>query len=112
MVVYVLLLVGGLTAVHRFDLQGVLRYVVVLLPLLPVIAIAPAVLRYFRDTDEFERQLTSESLAIAAGVTAVYSITCGFLESAGTPRISAWYTWLVVMGTWAIARIVLRWRYR
>lgn len=110
--VYLVLLVGGLYAVRHLGVQGNLRYVLLLLPLAPVFAIVPALLRYLHDTDEFDRQLTMESLSVAAGVTAVYAITCGFLEVAGMPPVSAWFTWLVVMGTWAVARIVLRLRYR
>jgi hypothetical protein len=112
MSLYVLLLVGSILAVQRLNVEGAWRYLLILLPLLPVAAIVPAVVRYVRDTDEFERQLTTESLAIAAGVTAVFSVTYGFLESAGLPHLSAWYTWLVVMGSWGVARVALRWRYR
>jgi hypothetical protein len=110
--VYLLLLVGGLYAVQHLNVLGNLRYVLLLLPLAPVFAIVPAVLRYLHDTDEFDRQLTMESLSVAAGVTAAYSITCGFLEVAGMQPVSAWFTWFVVMGTWGIVRIVLRLRYR
>jgi hypothetical protein len=110
--VYLVLLVGGLYAVQHLNVAGNLRYVLLLLPLAPVLAIVPAVLRYLHDTDEFDRRLTMESLSVAAGVTAVYSITCGFLEVAGMQPVSAWFTWLVVMGTWGIVRIVLRLRYR
>jgi hypothetical protein len=112
MSLYVLLLVGSILAVQRLNVEGAWRYLLILLPLLPVATIVPAVVRYVRDTDEFERQLTTESLAIAAGVTAVFSVTYGFLESAGLPHLSAWYTWLVVMGSWGVARVALRWRYR
>jgi hypothetical protein len=112
LIVYVILLTASVIAVQHLNVQGAWRYLLILLPLLPVAAIVPAVLRYFRDTDEFERGIMTESLAIAAGVTAVFSVTYGFLESAGLPRLSAWYTWLVVMGSWAIARILLRRRYQ
>ncbi len=112
MSLYVLLLVGSILAVQRLKVEGAWRYLLILLPLLPVATIVPAVVGYVRDTDEFERQLTTESLAIAAGVTAVFSVTYGFLESAGLPHLSAWYTWLVVMGSWSVARVALRWRYR
>jgi amino acid transporter len=112
MLLYILLLFGSILAVQRLNVEGAWRFVLILIPLLPVAAVVPAVFRYVRDTDEFERQLTTESLAIAAGVTAVFSVTYAFLESAGLPHLSAWYTWLVVMGSWGIARVTLRWRYR
>lgn len=112
MVAYVVVLVSVLEAIQHFHMTGNGRFVLLLLPLIPVIAIVPAVLSYYRDTDEFEQRITVQSLAIAAGVTAVCSVTYGFLELAGLPKLSAWYTWLVVMGSWFIARLALRWRYR
>jgi hypothetical protein len=112
LVIYLILLVGGLYSVQHLNVQGNLRYLLLLLPLIPVLALVPVALRYIHDTDEFDRQLTLEALAVAAGVTAMYSVTCGFLEVAGMQPVSAWWTWFVVMGTWAVVRIVLRLRYR
>jgi hypothetical protein len=112
MALYIVVLVSALEVIQRYTIVGSWRLVLLLLPLIPVIAIVPTVLRWYRDTDEFERRLTTESLAIAAGVTAVYAVTCGFLEIAGMARVSAWYTWLVVMGSWFLARLILRLRYR
>jgi hypothetical protein len=112
MALYVIVLVAALAVIGHFGLTGSLRFTLLLLPLIPVFAMVPVVLRYYRDTDEFERRLTSESLAIAAAITAVYSVTCGFLEIAGVAKLSAFYTWIVVMGSWFFARLVLRLRYR
>jgi hypothetical protein len=56
---YVILLVGSILAVQRLNVDGAWRYLLILVPLLPVAAIVPAVVRYVRDTDEFERQLTT-----------------------------------------------------
>ena len=44
---------------------------------------------------------------IAAAVTGLSSATYGFLELAGLPHLSAWVTWIVVMGSWAVARSVV-----
>jgi|HubBroStandDraft_5_1064220.scaffolds.fasta_scaffold139911_2 hypothetical protein len=112
MVFYLILLAGGLYSVQHLNVQGNLRYALLLLPLLPVFSLVPVALRYIHDTDEFDRQLTLEALAIAAGVTAIYAVTCGFLEVAGMQPVSAWWTWFVVMGTWGVVRVVLRMRYR
>jgi hypothetical protein len=86
---------------------GPLRYVIALAPLVPVALLVPIVVRYFRETDEFERRLQTESLAIAAGVTAMLSVTYGFLEVGGLPHPSAWWTWCILMISWAIARPIV-----
>jgi hypothetical protein len=84
-----------------------LRYAVALLPLIPVATLVPIFIGYYRNTDEFERRMQAESLAIAGGVTAMLSVTYGFLEMAGLPHLSAWWTWAVLMVSWAIARPIV-----
>jgi hypothetical protein len=112
MALYVVVLVSALEIIQHYNMAGTWRAVLLLLPLIPVIAIVPTFLRWYRDTDEFERRITTESLAIAASITAVCSVTYGFLELAGFPKPSAWSTWIVVMGSWFLARLILRLRYR
>jgi len=109
---YVVVLFVTVWTIRHYDPQGVLRYVLALAPLVPIALIVPIGVRYFRDTDEFERRMMTESLAIAAGVTALLSATYAFLENAGLPPLSAWWTWSVLMGSWAIARMTVCRRYR
>jgi hypothetical protein len=105
-IVYMIVLFGSVTALKHIP-AGALRYAVSLLPLIPVAFLVPIVLRYLRETDEYERRMQVESLAIAAGVTAMLSVTYGFLELAGLPHLSAWWTWTVLMVAWAVARPLL-----
>ena len=102
-VAYMIVLFGSVTWLKHVPAGG-LRYVIALLPLIPVAALVPIVVRYMRETDEFERRMQTESLAIAGGVTAMLAVTYGFLEIAGLPHLSAWWTWCVLMLAWAIAR--------
>jgi len=74
-----------------------------LTPLIPVAAIFIFAVQMIAGVDELERQIHLEALAIAAGVTAMLSVTYGFLEVAGLPNPSAWFTYAVVMLTWALA---------
>jgi hypothetical protein len=100
---YVVVLFVSVTVLKHMH-PGPLRYVVALLPLIPVASLVPIFIGYYRTTDEFERRMQAESLAIAGGVTAMLSVTYGFLEIAGLPHLSAWWTWTVLMVSWAIAR--------
>lgn len=102
-IAYLLVLFGCVTALKHVP-DGALHYVLALLPLIPVALMVPIFIGYYRNVDEFERRMQAESLAIAGGVTAMLSVTYGFLEVAGWPHPSAWWTWCVLMVTWAIAR--------
>lgn len=104
---YVAVLYGSIATVNALHPTGLLRYLIYLAPAVPVVLILPAIVRYFLNTDDYERRLMTESLAIAAAVTALCAVTYGFLEIAGLPRPSAWLTWSVVMGSWLVARFVV-----
>jgi hypothetical protein len=108
---YVAILIASIEALNRLNPQGALRYALILAPLVPVALLVPAVVNYFRNSDELERRIVTEAFAIGAAVTAMLSVTYGFLENAGLPHLSAWWTWTVVMGVSAIARIALNRRY-
>ncbi len=112
MVAYVAVLFGSIAAVNATHPEGALRYALLLAPLVPVALLVPAIVGYFVDTDEFERRVMTESLAIAAAVTALIAVTYGFLEVAGLPRPSAWLTWVVLMGSWAVSRWVVARHYQ
>ena len=109
---YVAVLYAAIATVNAIHPTGLLRYALLLAPVVPVALIVPAIVRYFVATDDYERRVMTESLAIAAAVTALCAVTYGFLEIAGLPRPSAWLTWLVVMGSWAVARFVVARHYQ
>jgi hypothetical protein len=112
MVAYCVVLFASVYSIGRFELVGTARYLASLAPLVPVAFLAAAVMRYVRDTDEFERRVLTEAMAIGGGVTALLAATYGFLEIAGLPQPSAWWTWTVLMFTTLIARLMLDRRYR
>lgn len=92
--------------------QG-LKLLLALLPTLPVIWVMWSVIRYLGQTDELQRRVHLESLAIAAGVTAFLTLTYGFLEAfAGLPHIEAWWTFVVIDLVWAGTGCVLWRRYK
>jgi len=110
--VYLVVLFGSVLWIKHGHLEGALRYIVALLPVIPVAFLVPIVLGYLRNTDEFERRMQTESLGVAAGITAMLSVTYGFLEIAGLPHLSAWWTWTVLMLSWGIARPIVGRYYR
>ncbi len=101
MAVYVVT-IWPITAAVR-QAAGSWKIALALTPLIPIAAIFIFAVQMFQGIDELERQIHIEALAIAAGITAILSVTYGFLEVAGFPHISAWYTYSLVMIAWAIA---------
>jgi hypothetical protein len=111
MAAYVAIILAVTWILNHVVLTGMLRYAITLAPLLPIAFLVPAVARYFRESDELERRIVTEAFAIGAAVTAILSVTYGFLENTGLPHLSAWWTWTVVMGASVIARLALNRRY-
>src|ERR1700733_3749529 len=109
---YVAVLYGSIATVNALHPAGALRYLLSLAPVVPVALILPTIVRYFLATDDYERRVITESLAIAAAITALLAVTYGFLEAAGLPRPAAGITWFVLMGSWSVARFVVARHYQ
>jgi hypothetical protein len=80
------------------------NYLLALSPMLPIAFLAYAVVQFWRETDEFLRRQLSDSLVIAAALTALIAAGYGLLEGVGAPRQSAWWTWAVLVGGWGVVR--------
>ena len=111
MALYVIVLFGSIAAVYHYHLTGGVETAVVLLPVIPMVLVFVACVRFFGATDELERQIHLECLALAAGLTALLAFTYYFLEGIGFPRISTLWTFLCVMILWAVAKPFVNRRY-
>jgi hypothetical protein len=85
---------------------GTLRTVLLLVPVIPALLGVWAVARHFRRMDEFVRLRSLESLGFAGAVTAVLAVTYGFLETAGFPKLSMFWVWMVIGLTWGFATLL------
>jgi hypothetical protein len=89
--------------------DGILRTLVLASPMTGFCLAVWAVARHVRRVDEFIRQSTLETLAIAAAVTAGLSFTYGFLETAGYPKLSMFTVWPVMGGVWGALTCLRNW---
>lgn len=64
-----------------------LRVLAAIAPLLPIAFTLRAMLRYVRDSEEFQRRLHLEALALSAIVVSFASMSAGFLAAAGVLAI-------------------------
>jgi hypothetical protein len=99
MTLYAVVLVGSIYLGKGME-PGALRTLILITPAIPMFLSVWVIARHFRRLDEFIRLRSLESLAIAAAVTAGLSLTYGFLESAGFPRLSMFWVWGVMGLVW------------
>lgn len=90
--------------------DAVLKALLIVSPILPVLLMAVAVLRFYRGIDEYHRLQLLEALAISAGAAGVISISWTFLEDLGLPHLSIAYTWPIIAVVWAIVALYMGFR--
>ncbi|MBR7746905.1 hypothetical protein [Undibacterium baiyunense] len=86
--------------------NGWLRTAIVLTPIFPALGAFWAIIRHFRRMDEYMRVWLLEALALAGGLTAVFSFSYGFLEGMGYPKLSGFVIYVVFMGSWGLITLV------
>jgi hypothetical protein len=99
MLAYLVVLIGSITFAKPMD-SGTARTLLLVSPVVPLMLAVWAIARHFGRMDEFLRLRSLEGLAIAAAITAGLSLTYGFLESAGFPKLSMFWVWGVMGLVW------------
>ena len=89
-----------------------LQAVLMVSPALPIGLAIWAIARHLARVDEYVRQTTLENIAVAAAFTAGASLTYGFMENAGMPKLSMFVVWPVMGAAWATLAIVREFRNR
>jgi hypothetical protein len=107
MVLYIGVLFGSIYVAKPMD-ASTARTVLLMSPMIPLLLAVWAIARQFGRMDEFVRLRTLEGLAIGAAVTAALSLTYGFLESAGFPKLSMFWVWPVMGFVWGLAACARR----
>lgn len=115
MVGYVVLLFISMWLLKRVD-EPALRAMVALLPVLPIVLVVRAIMRYIRDADELQRQIEVEALSMAAALVSLLYMAGGFLQLAKVIDIPAgvamiWVLPLVCL-VYGLAKIAVMRRFR
>ncbi|WP_152362568.1 hypothetical protein [Microlunatus speluncae] len=87
------------------------RWLAVLLPVPAVVAVAWAVLRQIRRSDELQGRISVEALAIGFAIGSLITFSYGFLQLAGAPQLSWFFVWPVYAVGWLIGVVITRRRY-
>jgi hypothetical protein len=109
MLLYIAAVVGRKFAIYYVG-DPTLKTLILISPIVPIMLIAFAVVRFYRRIDEYHRLQILESLAISAGVTAVVTISWIFLEDVGFPHLSIFYALTVMAASWWIASLYFGWK--
>ena len=86
--------------------KGIVQTLILVSPMVPTLLMIAVVVRQIRRADEYMRLQTLENIAIAAGVTAGWTFTYGFLENAGFPHLSMFNVMPNMFFIWAVLAIV------
>jgi hypothetical protein len=98
--IYAVLLFGSITAARRME-EGMLRTVVMVIPMIGFGLMIRAIARHVARIDEYQRQRILETIALSAAITGAVTFTYGFLETAGFPRLSMFSVWVIMGASWA-----------
>lgn len=111
MALYIAILYVSIHALESGHYSPLFRDLIAVTPAIPLFGVLAAVIQFMLCIDELQRQIHLEALAIAAGVTAALAVTYTFLEGVGLPHSQAWWSFVCVDVTWALALPFVKRRY-
>jgi hypothetical protein len=111
MIVYALLLP---VCIGLMQQQGdaTARYLIMMAPVAPLAYALRVFIRYLGEVDELQRRIQFEAFGFSLGMTALVTITLGFLERAGFPAIGMIWVTPMLIAFWGIGGAIASRRYR
>ncbi|HEX2621445.1 MAG TPA: hypothetical protein VHL11_14905 [Phototrophicaceae bacterium] len=111
-VLYTILTLASGFTVKQMAADNSLRYIVCLIPVLPMAYGLFGYLRLIREVDELQRQIHLEAVGFSLTVTAILTVIMGFLESAGAPHVSMIWVFPIIVISWGIRLRLAERRYQ
>jgi hypothetical protein len=105
--VYTVLLMAAIRYGRPME-DGWLRTLVLVSPMIGFGLMIRTIARHFARIDEYQRMRMLENLAIATAITGAVTFTYGFMETAGFPKLSMFYVWVVMCSSVAIVNLARR----
>ena len=105
LLLYAAVLVGSLYLAKPME-SGATRTLLLVSPFIPISIAIWVIARHFSRMDEFLRLRALEGLAVAAAITAGLTMTYGFLEGAGFPKVSMFWVWPIMGIVWGVVGCV------
>ena len=87
----------GIGLVNRIQVsQSPYKYLLVLLPILPIIYVSFAIIRVVSEMDELKRKISTEAMAFSGLATGFSSVSYIFLRDAGAPEFPLSYAFYLM----------------
>ncbi|MFV9505659.1 MAG: hypothetical protein AB4911_13980 [Oscillochloridaceae bacterium umkhey_bin13] len=96
----------------RADLPTLLRYLIAIIPVLPIGYGILAYTRFLAGLDELQQRIQLYGLAMSVGGTGLITISWGFLELAGLPRLSTLWVFPILIWLWGLGVMLVNRRYQ
>lgn len=93
-----------------------LRAALSLAPVIPIVFVCRAMIRFLKDCDELERQIELEAIALSCLITGLVFLCLGFLASAKLIYLNggmvAIWVFPTLCGLYGLTKCITSWRYR
>jgi len=87
------------------------RFPAAVLPVVPMALEVYVFLRYLNAIDELQQKIQLNAIGFAASLTGLITLTIGFLENAGLPRLSWTFVFPLMVALWSVGMILFTRRY-
>lgn len=118
MIAYVVVLFASILILKKIGMDAplALRALLSLAPIVPIILVCRALIRFLRDSDELERKIELEAIALSGLFTGLIFLCLGFLASSKIIYLdgAAVAIWVFpsLFGLYGVAKCISSWRYR
>lgn len=110
MAAYVILLIASIGVMPLLE-ESNWRFLVVLIPVIPVLFGMRAFIRFLDRMDELQRKIQLAGIAFAAGTTGILTFTYGFLEQVGFPPLPSLWVFPLMILLWGLGTAFASRRY-
>lgn len=87
------------------------RFIIALLPLIPVLFLITGFVRYLSGIDELQQRIQLRAIGFAAGTTGLLTFAYGFLEMEGFPSFSTFFIFPLMIMLWGVGLAYFTRRY-
>ncbi|MEO7067206.1 MAG: hypothetical protein ABI114_09890 [Rhodanobacter sp.] len=106
MAAYLILLPASIVLLQHFTVPPLWKAVIVLLPVLPMLLVIRAMVRFLRGLDELQQRIQLQALGITCAVVGSATFALGFLQGADlVPASADQLLWVLpaMFGVWGVA---------
>ena len=101
--IYVISLIISIIAIERLSLPQVVRFIIAILPVVPIGFVFVAIMRKLKDSDELQQKVQSHAIMFAAVATALITFGYGFLENIGFPKFPTIWIFPMMFMLWGFS---------